>query len=48
MVNTVVSEEKLSLNVITNIFLYLSNKNKITGFDPASGSSSGQEILYNS
>jgi hypothetical protein len=36
---------KLSLNVKTNVFLYLNNKNETAGFDPSFGSSSGQEIL---
>ena len=45
MVTTVVSEVKLSLNVKTNVFLYLNNTNKTARFDLAFGSSSGQEIL---
>jgi len=41
----VVSEVKLSLNVKTNVFIYLNNTNKTARFDLAFGSSSSQEIL---
>jgi hypothetical protein len=40
-----VSEEKLSLDVNTSVFMYINCKNETACFDPAAGSSSGEEIL---